>query len=244
MKTQVTLLSVTIISIVLLQSCFSSKNILKLQPESKDSGKWLYGQQFITDSIDGIIYEVGFERCQNEQYWFDFTITNKSNMPILIDPSNFKIQGYNGYKKPLLEKKVSALNPENEILKLEKSLAKADAFEANSLGLSLLAASIDVTTGVVTATDDNPNNDFLSTNFLEGVQEGRESNAYHVQNALEVKDAWESSTIRKTTLETNYKIQGKVFFPAFREASFVKLFLPIDSNYLELNYEQLQIPVN
>ncbi len=242
MKTKSTLFVLVIFSIILSQSCSVSKNILKLQPEDKDNGKWLYGQQFIADSINGIIYETSFERCQDEQYWFNFTVTNRSNLPILIDPMEFRLQAYDGYHK--LVKESFALNPENEILDIEISLAKANAREANHLGLSLLAASIDIATGIATATDDNPDNDFLRTNIFEATQVGREVNAFYTDDLKTMKDSWENSTIRKTTLEPNYNIQGKVFFPAVREASYIKLLLPVDTNFVELSFIQLQFPVN
>ncbi|MBW6536164.1 MAG: hypothetical protein K0B11_14240 [Mariniphaga sp.] len=55
-------------------------------------------------------------------------------------------------------------------------------------------------------------------------------------------DSWKSSTIRKTTLESNYNMQGKVFFPTFREAAYVTLFLPVDSQYIEISFKQKQFP--
>ena len=99
MKTKITLFAFVILVAILLQSCFSPKNILKLQPEEKNDGRWLYGQHFVSDSLNGIIYEVGFERCQNEQYWFNFTVINRSNLPILIDPMVFRLQALDGYHK-------------------------------------------------------------------------------------------------------------------------------------------------
>lgn len=197
MKTKFTSLLLIILSLILLQSCFAPKNILRLQPEEKSGGKWLYGEQFVADSLNGIIYEVGFERCQDEQYWMNFTITNHSNLPILIDPMLFKLLALNGYHKTIKEN--SALNPENEILNIEKSLAKTNSSEAS---------------------------------------------AFYADDLKTLKDSWENSTIRKTTLEPNYNIQGKVFFPAAREACYIKLLLPVDSNFVELNFMQLQFPVN
>ena len=195
MKTKFTLF-IFVVIIIILQSCSTPKSILKLQPEEKDTGKWLYGQHFIADSLNGIIYEVGFERCQSEQYWFNFTITNHSNLPILIDPMLFKLQALNGYHKTIKEN--SALNPENEILNIEKSLAKANNSEAD---------------------------------------------AFHADDLKTLKDSWENSTVRKTTLEPNYNMQGKVFFPAVREAVYIKLCLPVDTDVVELNYVQLHFPV-
>ncbi|MEZ5106336.1 MAG: hypothetical protein R2757_17675 [Draconibacterium sp.] len=244
MKTRFTLPFLFILSAVLLQSCSAPKNIIKLQPEAENIGRWLYGQHYVADSLNGVIYEVGFERCENEQYWFDFTVTNCSNLPVLINPSEFKLQAFDGKHELLSNENITALDPEAEILSLDKSLAKANAREANHVGLSLLAAGIDVATGIATATDENPHNDGLRTYFFEGVQVGREVNASVSQDIKTLKNEWENSTIRKTTLDPNYNIQGKVFFPAVRSAIYIKLLLPVDSEYVEINFAQLQIPVN
>lgn len=231
-------------AILLLQSCSGPKNILKLQPENKSNEKWLYGQSFIADSINGIVYEAGFERCKDEQYWFDFTISNCSNLPIVINPDEFQLQAFDRSRNLINNTKIFALNPEEEIVDLEKSLAKANAREANHVGLSLLAVGVDVATGIITATDENPHNDWFRTHLYEEVQAGRAANAFLTEDLKSMKDAWENSTIRITTLEPNYNIKGKVFFPAVRDASYIKLLLPVDSNFVELNFEQQHIPVN
>lgn len=68
--------------------------------------------------------------------------------------------------------------------------------------------------------------------------------AFQSQSLNEVMNSWKSTTIRKTTLESNYSMQGKVFFPAMREAVYPKLFLPVDSEFVEISYKQIQFPVN
>lgn len=241
MNAKSTLIVFTILSIFLIHSCNTPKNLLKLQPETKNNSKWLYGKEFITDSINGIIFEAGFERCQNEQYCFNIKVINKSNLPVLIDPSDISLLALNAYHDSIT--KIAAINPENEILKLEKSLAKTEIREENHVGLSLLAAGIDIATGVATATDDNPDNDFLGTNLFETIQVNREINAFYAQDLKIQKDSWENLTLRKTTLDPNYNMEGKVFFPANRDAIYFKLLLPVDFEYIELNFEQLQIPV-
>lgn len=244
MKTNSTFPIFIFLAFVLLQSCTGSNKILKLQPDNTSSEKWICGQRFIADSINGVVYDVGFERCVDNQYWFDFTISNCSNLPIVIDPNEFQLKAYDHSRNQINETKIYALNPEEEITGLEKSLAKANAHEANHFALSLLAVGVDVATGIITATDENPHNDWFRTHLYEEVQIGREVNAFMTEDLKSKKDAWENSTIRKTTLEPNYNIQGKVFFPAVRNASYIKLLLPVDSSFVGINLKQLQIPVN
>lgn len=241
MKTKITLPFVFILSLFTLQSCFSPQNIVKLEPE-KEGGKWRYGQHFVADSLYGVIYEVGFERLHNERYWFDFNIVNRSNMPAMVDPADFYCQAFDGNMQPLTEK-VRAINPEKEILEAEMELSKIEAREANQIGLSLLAAGVDVASGIAVATDDNPHNNFMRTHLYHDVQARRAAETFEAENLNDVMNAWKSSTIRKTTLETNYSMQGKVFFPAFREATYIKLYLPVDNQYVELRFKQMQFPV-
>jgi len=242
MKTKFTLPFVFILSLFTLQSCFSPQNIVKLEPE-KENGKWRYGQHFVADSLNGVIYETGFERLHNERYWFDFNIINRSNMPVMIDPADFYCQAFDGNMQPLTEK-VHAFDPEKEILEAEMELSKIEASEANHIGLSLLAAGVDVATGIAVATDDNPHNNHMRTHLYHHSLATRAHNTFESENLNEVMEAWKSSTIRKTTLETNYSMQGKVFFPAFREAAFITLYLPVDNNYVELRFKQIQFPVD
>jgi hypothetical protein len=243
MKTNFTSIAVFVLSLFVLQSCFSPKNIIRLQPE-KDDVKWRYGQQFVSDSLYGVIYEVGFEQLKDNKYWFDFNITNYSNLPVLIDPAGFYIQAFKSNEEPLTEYKVKAIDPETEILEFEKELSKNEARELNQIGFTVLAATADIATGIAVAIDDNPHNNHLRTHLFHHALAADAHLSFQSQNLSEVMDSWKSSTIRKTTLESNYSMQGKVFFPAFREAAYVTLFLPVDSLFLELDYKQIQIPVD
>jgi hypothetical protein len=242
MNTKLTSSAVFVLSILLFHSCSTPKNVLRLLPEKK-SDNWLYGQQFISDSIDGVIYEVGFDQATGGRYWFDFTVTNRSNLPVMIDPLYFYIQPFDGVMKPLTEKKVPAVDPEYEILEIEKQISRNNAFEKNILGIVLAAAAVDVATEIALAADDNPENDHLRTHLVEHSLATFDQNPQQVQSLFEIKGTWETTTIRKTKLNSNCRMKGKVFFPAFPEAVHIKLYLPVDSEFLELGYMQIHFPV-
>lgn len=242
MKNKFTLTGLAFFVIILFQSCSGPQNIIKLQPE-EEGGKWLYGQNFVSDSLYGVIYEVGFDKLQSNEYWFDFNIINRSNMPVLIDPAYFKCQAYDTLRQPLMQSKQKAVDPEEEIFELEKDLSRNEARQKNSLGLTLIAAGIDITTGIATATDDNPNNDHLRTHILDDVLIDNAETKFEAESISDLLHTWKSSTIRKTTLETNYSMQGKVFFPANREATYFKLFLPVDDEFVQFDFKQVQFPV-
>lgn len=243
MKRSITFTVVSVMLAVTFQSCFTPQNIVRLKPES-EGGTWLNGQQFISDSLNGIVYEVGFDQMTGNRYWFDFSITNLSNLPILIDPIDFYLQAFDGRKQLLSDDKVFAVNPENEILEIEKQISKTKAQELNQIGVVLLAATIDVATGVAALSDDDPHNDHLRTHLTHDALAVAADDEYVVQSLDNVKETWKNTTIRKTTLNSNYNMKGKVFFPAFRDAVYIKLYLPVDDEFLEIGYMQLQFPVH
>jgi hypothetical protein len=242
MKRSITLKVVSVILVFLFHSCFTPQNIIRLQPEHEE-GTWLKGQQFISDSINGIIYEVGFDQMIDNRYWFDFSITNLSNLAVMIDPMDFYIQAFDGRKQPLSELKVPAVNPENEILNIEKQISKNKAHGINQMGVVLMAATIDVATGIAAVSDDDPHNDHMRTHLLHDAMAVASDNEYVIRSLDDVKETWKNTTIRKTTLNSNYNMKGKVFFPAFRDAVYTRLYLPVDDEFVEMDYMQITFPV-
>lgn len=240
MKTKIITPLIIILSVLILQSCYTPQNTVKLQPESKE-GSWRYGQQFIVDSLYGITYEVSFNRCQDNLYYFDFSVTNQSNLPILIDPASFLYQAYDASFKSTEEGFVQAIDPEKELERIQKSLASTENFRKNQLGLSLLAAGVDIATRIAAVSDDNPRNDRFRTHFFEGVQFAGTINAAQAEDLDNSKQRWENATIRKTTLAPNYNIRGKVFFPASPDATYIKLFLPVDAYFIKMNFKQVHL---
>lgn len=243
MKTNFTFISALFLILFLFQSCFSPQNVVRLNPE-KENVTWLYGQPFVSDSLNGIIYEVGFDHMNGNRYLFDFSVTNRSNLPILIDPGLFYIQGFDGKMQPLTDSKVAAIDPESEILEIEKEISRKEAKELNHITAGVVAATVDLTTGIALATDDNPNNDHLRTHLSHHSMAMAAHDSHEIMSLDQIKEAWKSSTVRKTTLRPHYNMKGKVFFPAFTEAVYIKLYLPVDEEFLEMGYQQVQFPVN
>ncbi|WP_430971874.1 hypothetical protein [Sunxiuqinia rutila] len=239
MKTKLAFSFIAFIALIFFQSCSTPQAIIKLQPE-REEVKWLFGQSFVVDSLYGIIYEVGFNRTINDQYWFDFHITNRSNMPILIDPVNFAYMAYDSLLNVKTPNPVQAIDPEEELLAIDQELSSNKARAKNHLGISILAAGVDIATGVATLSDDNPHNDYLRTDMYGAVQAGAVENAIETDNLNVLREEWASSTIRRTTLESNYSMHGKVFFKALPSASFIKLLLPVDDQQIEMTFKQVQ----
>ncbi len=242
MKTKFTHLTIFISTLILFYSCSTPRNIIKLEPET-ESVKWLFGQSFAVDSLYGVIYEVGFDQLVGDEYWFDFHITNRSNLPILINPADFAYQAYDSLHNTQTMIPIVAVDPEDEIFTIDKELSQNEARDKNHLGISLFAAGVDIATGIATLSDDNPNNDHWRTHLFAGTQVGAIENEMETQNLNVLRDEWSSTTIRKTTLESNYSMHGKVFFKAHPSAAFIKLLLPVDDRTIEMTFKQVEHPV-
>lgn len=245
MRTKPTLLLILLSASLLIQSCSTPKNIIRLEPD-REPDKWLFGQAFVSDSIFGIHYEVGFDRLENNQYQFDFHITNRSNMPILIDPASFYCLPYDGSMNPLTENRVNAIDPEMEILEIDKQFSRNEARQKNQLGVALAAVGVGVAAAIITHTDDNPNNDHLAHDItgdlVNDVRISDVENEFEAFDLNELRHTWSNSTIRKTTLNSNYAMYGKVLFPAFPQASYLHIFLPVDEELIQFTFKQLQFP--
>jgi hypothetical protein len=232
-------------AILLLQSCAGPRAITKLLPEEEPS-KWLYGQAILGDSIFGVSYEVGFDRIQDGCYLFDFHITNRSNMPLLVDPLQFRCQAYDALMNPQTAEPVPAIDPEKKILQYDMGIAQNEAVAKNHFGNIMVGVGAAIAANAIIGTD-NPRNDNLRYAVTDGIMAtavtASDEARFEAQNLNELKQAWENNTIRKTTLETNYSMHGKVFFPATPGASYFKIFIPVDDQTLEFNFKQVQFPV-
>ena len=227
-----------VLSVILLSSCSAPRNIIKLKPRS-DKTSWFYGQEFTGDSVFGIIAKVAFDEVNHPWYLFDVEITNRSNMSFLVDPAQFFIVPFNGRNEPLNGDTIRAIDPESKILELDKSLALNSAQQKNQLGLSLLAAGIDLATGIASMSDDNHKRDHLRTDLLPVALAEGENNRFEAIDLNELRNTWKSTTLRKTTLEKGFVIHGKVLVPIVPDATYLQLNIPVDNELIRINFMQL-----
>jgi hypothetical protein len=156
-------------------------------------------------------------------YIFDVEIINRSNLPILIDPATFFCLPLDGKSQVMNGDTIYARDPELEILDIDRKLSVNEARSKNQLGLALLAAGVDIATGVAVLSDDNPHNDWLRTDLLDATIIDGEANHFETQNLMQLRDSWKSTTLRKTTLNTGDILQGKVLVPVYKNASYIQL---------------------
>lgn len=227
------------ISLIIFSSCSTPKELIKLKPQS-DKTSWFYGQEFTGDSIFGVIAKVAFDEIQPPWYAFDMEIVNRSNMDYLVDPAQMFVVPLDGNSKPLSNDTIHAIDPEAKIMELDRKLAINASNRKNGLGLTLLAAGIDIATGIAVMSDDNPRNDHLRTDLLPVVMAANAENKFVAQDLNELRDTWKSTTLRKTTLQSGFSIHGKLLVPVSPDASYIQLNIPVDNGLIKINFMQIK----
>jgi hypothetical protein len=220
-----------------LASCSTPRSIISIKPQS-DQTSWFYGHEFVGDSAFGIIAKVAFDEINAPWYLFDVEITNRSNMPFTVDPAQIFCVPLSGMLAPLNGDTLYAVDPEVKIKELDKSIAINKKRQKNQLGITLLAAGIDIFTSAIVSTDKNPRNDYFRTDLLPAAIAQGQENKFEAVDLNELRDTWRSTTIRKTSLDTGYAIHGKLLFPLAPNASFLQLNIPVDNDTIKINFIQ------
>lgn len=225
--------------VLLLAGCSANRTVIKLKPQSEKTS-WFYGQEFTGDSIFGIIAQVGFDQINPPWYLFDVEITNRSNMSYVVDPVTIFCVPLNGTLQPINGDTLYAVDPEKKIDELDRELVINKNRQKNQLGLTLLAAGIDIATGVAVLSDDNPRNDFVRTDLLPAAIAQGQENRFEAIDLNELRDTWKSTTLRKTTLETGYTMRGKILVPIFPDAPYIQFNIPVDNEIIRINFMQIK----
>lgn len=225
--------------LLIIAGCSGPRSMISLKPQSEQTS-WFYGQEFTSDSVFGIIAKVAFDEINHPWYLFDVEITNRSNMPYLVDPAQIFCLPLNVMHAPLSGDTLYAVDPEVKIKELEKSIAINKNRQKNQLGLTLLAAGIDIATTVIVNTDHNPRNDYFRTDLLPAAIAQGQENKFEAIDLNELRETWKSTTIRKTNLESGYAIHGKVLVPLSPNASYVQMHIPVDNDTIRINFIQVK----
>lgn len=234
-----------LLAIVVLASCATPKAVIRMNPVSENV-RWNYGQAFASDTVLGIVVEAAFDNTTNEYAIFDVSIINNSNMDYLVDPVLFRIEKIISEVEHNTELK--AIDPESVLLNIDKQLSQNEADIKNAkVGGAIVAGAI-LATSVAIAVSDvgdvhrhhrevDPNLIIAAPILLD--DSANYDTKDYVSSIERKREMWASSTIRKTTLQPGYKIEGKVFFPKFVSPGFYNLNIPVDDETISIQFVQL-----
>jgi hypothetical protein len=187
-------------------SCVTSNPTVKLSSEDQQA-KWLMGQQYSEYKSDNNIKVlVSYYKSEANRLIFNVEFDNQSGAPFLVDASKFYLVGYDFYGNIL--DTVRAINPENQLLKLDMDIEGTRVAQANQERSNVIGSAIDVVVA-----------DELRENEL-ALNRDRISFIRNTESALRMnRQYWEESTLRKTDLENLQYINGMVYISPITTAS-------------------------
>ncbi len=244
MKTHFTLRSSLVVAtaVILLASCASPRSIIRMNPVSENV-RWNYGQAFAADTVTGIVVEAAYDRSTPEYNIFDVSVINGSNMSYLVDPVNFCFHETRYDSGPANIYK--AIDPETMLLNIDKKESKDEADAKNAaIGAVVVAGAVVATAAVVAASTGDAEILHHNRHADPGILVAApllldETNAPTMTETESRRNMWANSTVRKTTLEPGYRIDGKIYFPRFEKSATYVLQLPIDEEFAKIAFNQL-----
>lgn len=214
-------------------SCFSPRAVVRMEAEG-DNIKWNYGRQVVYQKIGGTEARISFEDFSKENLIFNVEFVHRGEGDILIDPAKFYLTGADEAVE------YPAIDPEKKLLDLR---VKDSRNEARAKNLAVAAGAVAVAAVVAAATSDHDHKDddhhhhdsdvnVVNVNYFGG--------APVPFNPMQMTqhEFWRDVAFRKTTLESGYKVEGKVVFP---RSDFFKTFIvamPVEDKTFKVVFNQ------
>jgi len=238
-------------------SCVSPRAIIRITPNESSTQEipqrthWYMGTGYAQVTQDSIGMVVGFDREVDGMLLFDVEINNLSSKTILMSPETFafKIEGtpiQNG-----VDNKVYAINPEVQLLEIDKALARQDARMQNAatasvvFGLLATAATVVSVVNDAIATEKAVNNAdafqslaIMNNNAGQIAADAYQRNAWKSGNLHVLRETWERTMLRRTHIYPNENLRGLVAFKPIRGNYQIRLILPIELMVFQLLFKQ------
>ncbi len=234
-------ISILVIVQLYIQSCsYTPSPIITLEPTSNTT-TWLHGQEFVNNTVGNLDVSIAFYRAIDNLYIFDVEIKNLSDSSIVVSPEQAYYYTFSDGSKAKSEKKF-AMNPEKELLRIDNSIAKENQSYSNEVTTDAVFSVLDFALTIATInkekTDEEINNKNEMYEDMENSRIARDENhEVKVTNLTQKRDEWEISTLRKTTLEKESFIQGRIYFPITNNAKQIKITIPIGEFFFDFFYE-------
>lgn len=223
--------------------------VLRLNPLAGET-KWIYGKEFARSATDEVEIAVAFESMEDTTIVFDVEVTNLSAQPILVSPEKFY---YSLLASPqdsvgltTAKQVCHALDPETKILEFDKEISREKASYATAAGVDATFELLDLVFSLGEIGKQKSEDEIKEEERQERQEEiadcEREIN--HEKRLSELKttkEKWESTTLRRTTLDPDQSVRGRVYFRANQKAHYIKLCFPIGKDGLQLIFYQQKI---
>lgn len=223
----------------LLTGCFSAHPVAKMEPANSDF-KWSHGQKLLEESSEGFTVSLAYNRSTSKYLIFDVEISNHSNRNVLVAPETFYYSCHNQYGTALGQK-YYALNPEEQLLRIDQMLSKNEAGQTSPAGFSMLSASTEAL-ALIASTGNAPmaQSGIASENVLNRYHRNdtEERSTESHETLRQQRNYWARMTLRKTSLKPGFYIGGKVYFPKNNAAARCYFTFPLSNTQVVFEYQQ------
>lgn len=215
-------------------ACFSPQPIFRLEPTTASSS-WFYGKEVLTRQYDSLRVSLIFDQWLGNELVFAVEIINHSSDTVLVAPETFFYEAFYA-DTTALSSVTPALDPEREILEIEKAISRERAAYRNGLVFDVALMAAVIATEVVTAAaadGEEYYDDGGSVNFYFG---GTGGNDVPFLNRL--RQQWAYQTLRKTSLPPGLAMRGNVIFRDQPDAALYTVYVQLDDHLLSFDYRK------
>ena len=220
--------------------CATPLPVVRLMPQDKNV-TWVAGLAMSERSEGGVRAAAGFERQDGHGIGFRVEVRNEGAAPLVIDPRDMVFVTCTS--QTVCSGRDTVVDPEAMLLALDEARsheqAQGQTLAAADTALLFLAITADVAAiskghyrhaGESTA--------WAGTNLAATAA----ASAQRIANLDAAKEAWASSTLRRTTLLPGGAAEGLVYIPLKEEAHYVWLDVRAGAHEFWFSFEQAIVP--
>lgn len=227
--------------VCLLLSC-APLPVVRMTPFGQQT-KFDWGSEVVTLNNEKVQVEIAYIRSTDAYLFFDFTVSNASGDTILVSPERFYFTQLNADTSEVLSAKVYAVNPEKELLEIDKREARENAESREAFLVEMTAATVntisDVSGGNRNKTKEELNTDEAQRqNRREDYELEEQEREFIFQSLNEQRAYWANQMFRKTHIPYGYEMRGRVAFPRSDKSPLLKFNFKIEGKDFEVNYKQ------
>lgn len=183
-----------------------------------------------------------FQKQSGKNYVFYITIKNNSRRQFLVDPKNI-------YTKPIQSKSGNdsthyyALDPEHQLIKIDKEIKSTSAQKNTTNGLFFLTSVINLASDIATIGKKKSERELEQTQYDRDrqLQENIDENNYYNGKIVSLKDQknnWEHNLFRVSIFYPGDEIGGYLILPIVQDADIIDIVVSVNNKGYNFIYKQ------
>jgi len=241
MSTRLTACAVLLL--LTLAAC-SPAPVFRLAPEPDTGPTTFYkGAEYSRLERDSIVVTIAYYRHWGGRFAMDLEVFNRGGRPVRVDPARFSREAYRHHNESAMSGLISsarAVDPELELLELDKRISRKHAARATDEALYFTLEGLYLAAAITS--DSDAYEEIEEDHDRSRIQQelDRREYRYELMDLEQKREIWELETLRITDLYPEEYIRGLVIFPHEPKAAGYKIVLDIEGTTFELWYAQLK----